>query len=378
MSSSGLVHNDSLIFDGTNYNDWRNRMLDYFRDIDPYIEQILDMGFSPLEDEENSYLDDGASKVIFKSLSNAVALSISPYRNGHELWTKLQDNYGVSMDSENDCSHSTSGRNEFSTSSTSPTCGKPQNNAMVSRDKFCNNDSELLLDNISSLSHCNDLSLDLNTSSTINVSHACVDSPSISSKNYLYKSNDDEENYDEDKDNSFDLLMNKSGMVERALQNDKNSHDSFIEFITTFVGNKQELDDLEAREDESLRRERGYANTIADLKEALEEEQTTKKSLEETFTLELSKVNETHDRALKVANDFKIKNDELVVEIVRLLEANKKFEKDVNSLEDSLAHLTKSHDQLQAQLLKELPTCSPIAINVDACATNSISCEASI
>ena len=58
---------------------------------------------------------------------------------------------------------------------------------------------------------------------------------------------------------------------------------------------------------------------------------------------------------LKVANDFKIKNDELVVEIVRLLEANKKFDKDVKSLEDSLAHLTKSHDQLQAQLLKELP-----------------------
>ena len=33
-----------------------------------------------------------------------------------------------------------------------------------------------------------------------------------------------------------------------------------------------------------------------------------------------------------------IKNDELVVEIVRLLEANEKFEKDVKSLEDSLAH----------------------------------------
>ena len=44
----------------------------------------------------------------------------------------------------------------------------------------------------------------------------------------------------------------------------------------------------------------------------------------------------------------------------------------------SLANLTKSHDQLQAQMLKELPTCSPIAINDDACATNSTSCEASI
>ena len=89
MSSSGLVHNASLIFDGTNYDDCRNHMLNYFRDIDPSIEQILDMGFPPpkdpkilsLEDEENSYLDAQASKVVFMSLRNAVALSISPYRN---------------------------------------------------------------------------------------------------------------------------------------------------------------------------------------------------------------------------------------------------------------------------------------------------------
>ena len=45
--------------------------------------------------------------------------------------------------------------------------------------------------NISSLSYCNDLSLDLNTSSTKNDLHACVDSPCISSKNCLYKSHDD-------------------------------------------------------------------------------------------------------------------------------------------------------------------------------------------
>jgi hypothetical protein len=35
---------------------------------------------------------------------------------------------------------------------------------------------------------------------------------------------------------------------------------------------------------------REYADEIADLKEALEEEQATKESLEETFTLELSKI----------------------------------------------------------------------------------------
>ena len=101
MSSSGLVHNAFLlIFDGTNYDDWRNHMLNSFRVINPNRERILDMGFSPpkdpkrlsLEDEKNSYLDAQASKAIFMALRNAVALSISPYRNAHELWTKLQGN----------------------------------------------------------------------------------------------------------------------------------------------------------------------------------------------------------------------------------------------------------------------------------------------
>ena len=68
-------------------------------------------------------------------------------------------------------------------------------------------------------------------------------------------------------------------------------------------------------------------------------------SLEETFTLELSKVKESRDRALEVAHDFQIKNDEQF--------------KALNLIE-----------------LAKLP--SPCAIIDDACATNSTSCEASI
>ena len=77
--------------------------------------------------------------------------------------------------------------------------------------------------------------------------------------------------------------------------------------MSTLVERRLTIENLEAREDESLSHELDYANKIADLEEALEEEQTTKEYLEETFTLELSKVNKTYDRALKVANDFKIK-----------------------------------------------------------------------
>ena len=108
-----------------------------------------------------------------------------PLRYAHEVWTKLQDKVGKSMNIEDDCSPSTSGRNKFSTSSTSPKCGKPQTNVMVSSDRFCILDSELIFDDLLSLSCCNTSFLDLNTHSTINVIHASVDSPCISSKNCL-------------------------------------------------------------------------------------------------------------------------------------------------------------------------------------------------
>jgi hypothetical protein len=48
-------------------------------------------------------------------------------------------------------------------------------------------------------------------------------------------------------------------------------------------------------------------NEIADLKEALEDEQATKESLEVTFTLELSKIKKSYDSTLGVANDFESK-----------------------------------------------------------------------
>ena len=107
----------------------------------------------------------------------------SSWRNREPLFTLL---LGI-----DDCIASTSGRDEFSSSSTSPMCGKTQGNDMVSGDENCNVDIELTIDNSSSLSHCNASSLDLNTSSTRNDLHACVDSPCISCVSFFNKSHDD-------------------------------------------------------------------------------------------------------------------------------------------------------------------------------------------
>src|SRR3954471_2811679 len=139
----------------------------------------------------SSYLNSRASNVLVDALSILDISQLMPFRDAHELWTKLQDKYGVSKICGDDCSPSTSGRDGFSTSSTSPTCGFPPGSEMVSSVSHCNNDSEPIVHNPLSLSYRNASLLDLNTSSTINVLHACVDSPYISCRNHMNISHDD-------------------------------------------------------------------------------------------------------------------------------------------------------------------------------------------
>ena len=200
MSFRELVHDPTFIFDGTNYDAWKIRILNLFRDMGPnYVKRIVDMDFPPpkdsqklsLEDDKNSYLDTLVSNGLICVLSDVVLGSIMHFRNAHELWTKLQDKYDVSNLIEDDCCPSTSGRDEFTSYSTPPTCDLSQGNDMVSVDRNCIVDSESTIDYTSSLSHCNVLSLDLNSSSTPNVVHASVDSPCISCNSCLTKSHND-------------------------------------------------------------------------------------------------------------------------------------------------------------------------------------------
>src|SRR4051812_43525300 len=199
MFSRGLVHSHTFIFDGTHYDVWRTRMLSHFRAIDPNIERILDMGLSPpkdpqnlsLEEKTNSYLEAQASNVLVNVVSFLVLSSIMPFWNAHDIWTKLQAKYDVSKLNEDDCIPSTSGRDEFSSSSTTPTCELSQGNDMVSGDRTCNVDSEISIHDPLSLSHCNIVSLGMNTCRTICDLHPSVDCPCISCRNGLNISHDD-------------------------------------------------------------------------------------------------------------------------------------------------------------------------------------------
>ncbi|KAK1602282.1 hypothetical protein QYE76_008131 [Lolium multiflorum] len=420
-SARGLVHISPFTFDGTNYDAWKFYMLDYFRDMHPHVERILDMGFSPpkdpqnptFEEKKNSYLDAQATKVLCRVVSHVVISSIAPFRSAHEVWTKLRDTYGGSKTIEDDHAPSTS-----------PTCGKTQGNGMVSGDEHCIVDGERSLDDSSSLPHCNVSSLDFNTCSTINDLHASVDSPCISSshddmlllscchnEDTLLSSSICANNVEETKD-----TMGQDKILDGASRNSSSSslHGSYTclmakaskvsPSLEPYLSSDDEDDDMEGLNVASLNKlgesvyhalpkkklarsnfkkifnfaikstkliekkeeyEREDAIEIATLKEALKEQQTTNETLEENFALKIRRVKESRDRALEVAHDLQIKYDELVIVHGKLLE-------DCELLTESLEQF----EALNQIELAKLP--SPCAIIDNACASNSTSCEASI
>src|SRR3954469_14267151 len=110
MSTRGLGFIDTLSFDGTNYDAWKICMLNYFWGIDPCMERIVDMGFSPpkdtqnlsLEDEKKSYINDQDSIVLVDALSNVDISQLMSFRDAHK--------YSVSKICGDDCSPSPFGR----------------------------------------------------------------------------------------------------------------------------------------------------------------------------------------------------------------------------------------------------------------------------
>src|SRR5664279_2959796 len=122
-----------------------------------------------------------------------------------------------------------------------------------------------------------------NISSSLVISYFCLMSresmvsPTLT-PNISHDNNDDVNSEDEDGNDA--PLLEKGEMVHHALYKNKNACANFLEIMTTFVESKLTIEVLEAQIDESFSRERNYADKIVDLEEALEEEQTTKESIE--------------------------------------------------------------------------------------------------
>jgi hypothetical protein len=160
--------------------------------------------------------------------------------------------------------------------------------------------------------------------------------------------NDDEDN-DEENDNVSSLKI-KGEMIFKALHKNKIACSNFMEIMSIAIEGKKYIEVLESHlveHEVTIEKmeghERDYANEITELSQALELEQTTKESLKETFALELSKVKESRDRALEVANDFKTKNDKLEVAHAKLLEDFEHLENGSRVIKSELIELTESH-----------------------------------
>ncbi|KAE8794353.1 hypothetical protein D1007_30902 [Hordeum vulgare] len=102
-----------------------------------------------------------------------------------------------------------------------------------------------------------------------------------------------------------------------------------MEIMSIATEGKKYIEELEAHLDlheATIERmeghERDYANEIVELSQALENEQTTKKSLEETFALELSRLKESHDRALEVRKHLLF--NRIIQDFLRLSQENLK------------------------------------------------------
>ncbi|KAE8809158.1 hypothetical protein D1007_14202 [Hordeum vulgare] len=114
-----------------------------------------------------------------------------------------------------------------------------------------------------------------------------------------------DENNDEESDNIASLKI-KGEMIFKSLYKNKLACSNFLEIMSIATEGKKYIEEFEAHLEEHEDtietmegHEREYANQIAELSQALENEQTTKESLEETFAIELSRLKESHDRVLE-------------------------------------------------------------------------------
>ncbi|KAE8817811.1 hypothetical protein D1007_04429 [Hordeum vulgare] len=175
---------------------------------------------------------------------------------------------------------------------------------------------------------------------------------------------DVDDNEDDNNDEGSDIIASlkiKAEIIFKSLYKNKLSCSNFLEIMSVVTEGKKYIEELEAhlkKHEATIEtmesHERDYANEIAELSQALENEQTTKEYREETFAIELSRLKESHDRALEVANDFRTKNDKLEVAHAKLVEDYENLENGSRDIKSSLIELTKSHAQLEASYVKEI------------------------
>jgi hypothetical protein len=159
---------------------------------------------------------------------------------------------------------------------------------------------------------------------------------------------------DEEEDDDVAALRKKGEIVFHAIGKKKIACSKFVEILVVAIESKKIIDKLQSHDEEQEETIENLHSLANDFKRALLEEQTTDEALEEIFSLELSRVKETHDRALEVANDLKFKNEKLAFVNAKLLEDVEHLKNGSRDVESVLTKLTESHEQLKASYLKRV------------------------
>ncbi|KAI4980967.1 hypothetical protein ZWY2020_021452 [Hordeum vulgare] len=115
---------------------------------------------------------------------------------------------------------------------------------------------------------------------------------------------------------------------------------------------------------------RDYADEIAELSIALEEECGLRLALEESRNVDHAKLQKYLDHAIVLTHVLKSEKFALGVGHYRLKEEFYRLEKSHTILKGAHFSLKESHDQLQVKLSKEISTCPPFVLIDNACATN--------
>ena len=387
MSTSELVHDDTFCFNGTNYIMWRLRMLCHFRAMGPNALRIVVVGNSNLKDGQSPslgdmHLDSEALSIIHQAITFEVFKSISSCSLAHDAWTKIEDIYGGSnlhednilfgelmeefstfLNHEELSIASTSDYLHTSTSFTSPTCGIPQGNDMVSEEISCDDGVKLICDDMLDLPCCHDRNALVSSSCSmtnhveeIKKDEACLideepSSPKESSSTpcvhmcLMARGNDEVSSSLSDNDDSCneeddEVLTQNLYEIGKTLRRAKNNTYKRFQDVLACFQKRNDLFLYEQAKSEQLEHELAMAHQcLSDLRSLKEEIEVTHCKLKEDF--------EHLDLGYK-------------------------------NVKGELTKLSKSHEELQATHAESLASTCSSHIDNDACATNSILCEASI
>ena len=111
-------------------------------------------------------------------------------------------------------------------------------------------------------------------------------------------------------------------------------------------------------------------NKIAVLVKSLKKDQSIKESLDDTFTLDLSKIKETRNKALRWHMNSRLRMMSVCLHML-LLEDLEHVTNGSRVVKGELIKLTDSHAQAKASYLKDIRTIPyPLILNDNSCTTN--------